>query len=267
MIEPLYFAQISDTHIGDTRDYVLNGHVAWDCTAELIHRLNNLPMKLDFVVHTGDVTTNPTPQAYSLACDLFEQLKLPVYYVAGNHDSAEGIRAHLTMPSDVQWLSEDQSQLVYRFERKGVRFLVLDGRASEELTPRGLVSDEQIDLLEEECQAERLPLVVFIHFPLLPLDSVWLDRRMTVVNGRSIHQILLQAKHRLRGVFSGHIHQPLQVLRDGLLYVSGASAVTQFGAWPHYEQTHFDLEMPPGFNLVKMLPDQTIVRQHTFPRP
>jgi 3',5'-cyclic AMP phosphodiesterase CpdA len=61
---PLYFVHISDTHFGPTTDYTRHGHAPWPCAQELVHIINNLTVKPAFVIHTGDVVTNPHPHAY-----------------------------------------------------------------------------------------------------------------------------------------------------------------------------------------------------------
>lgn len=48
---------------------------------------------------------------------------------------------------------------------------------------------------------------------------------------------------------------------------SVASTFAQLSAWPSDQDASLDPDYPPGFNVVTLLPDQTIVRQHTFPRP
>jgi hypothetical protein len=78
---------------------------------------------------------------------------------------------------------------------------------------------------------------------------------------------LLPAKKRLRGVFYGHIHQHMQTMKDGILYSSVASVVSQFGAWPGDLSTSYDNEHQPGYAFIHLLPEQTIVHQHTFVRP
>jgi 3',5'-cyclic AMP phosphodiesterase CpdA len=112
-----------------------------------------------------------------------------------------------------------------------------------------------------------LPVTLFMHYPVWPLNSEWMDGNMLVENGRVFHNLLLPAKERLRGVFHGHIHQPMQTVRDGILYCSAASAYSQLAAWPGDEMVQHDFDHDPGYGFVHLLPGQMIVHQHTFPRP
>lgn len=261
-----YFVQISDTHIGATADFRRHGHYALPSAERVVEIINNLPVTPDFVVHTGDVVSEPDPVAYRLAAQTFSRLRAPIYYVAGNHDRARDIHHFLPMGPKEE-ISDSRDTLSYTFEVKGYRFLVLDARGPDEIDPHGRFSQEQLALARQEAQQEGPPLTIFTHFPLLPLNSVWMDSNMLTVNGHLLHEALVPARDRLRGVFYGHVHQAMQTLRDGILYVSAASVFAQFNAWPNDLEVSFDAEHPPGYTFVHLLPEQTVIHQHTFPRP
>lgn len=264
--EAVYFVHITDTHIGPTPDYVPHGHPSLPCAQRVVEIINNLPIKPDFVVHTGDVVTDPEADSYLLAAETFSRLNLPIYYVNGNHDTADYIRRYLPM-GPKEDLSGKPHLLSYAFEVKGYRFLILDARGPDEIEPHGLLSEEQLEIARRELQAEGPPLTVFIHFPCLPLNSIWMDAYMLVLNGDKLHRMLVEARHRLRGVFFGHVHQHMQMVRDGVMYSSAASVFSQFTAWPGDATTGLDPDHPPAYSFVHLLPQQTIVHQHVFPRP
>lgn len=264
--ETVYFVHISDTHFGPTADYGRNGFIPYPCAQKLVDLINHLPTKPDFVIHTGDVATHPTPEAYTLAAETFARLTVPIYYVVGNHDTARHIHHLLPMGPKVD-LSDSLDVLSYAFEVKGHRFLVLDGRGPDEIDPHGLFSEAQLELARREATPDGPPLTIFMHYPLHPLNSPWMDQNALALNGAVMHQALLPARERLRGVFYGHIHQAMQTLRDGILYVAGASAFAQFTAWPTDQEPYSDADYPPGYSFVHLLPEQTIIRQHGFLRP
>jgi 3',5'-cyclic-AMP phosphodiesterase len=264
--DPLYFVHISDTHIGPTADYSRHGHYPLPCARRLVEIANNLPTRPDFVVHTGDVVTEPHPTSYLIAAEVFAQLDVPIYYVYGNHDTAADIRRYLLM-GPLQYLSDDPNLLSYAFECKGYRFLVVDARGPDEIDPHGLLSPEQLEIVRQEAQPTGPPLTIFIHYPAVPLNAPWMDANMLILNGEELRQALRPAAGRLCGVFHGHIHQPMQIMRDGILYVSVASAFSQFAAWPADVVTRYDPNHLPGYSFIHLLPGRTIIHQHTFPRP
>lgn len=264
--DPLYFVHISDTHFGPTKDYERHGFRPFPCAAALVDTINHLPQKPDFVVHTGDVTTHPDAAAYKLAREVLGRLEAPVYYVVGNHDTAVSIQRYLPMGPHAA-LSEDPDRLSYAFEVKGYRFVVLDARGPDDIDPHGLLPEEQLAIAHREAQPDGPPLAIFMHYPLHPLNAIWMDANMLVLNGQELHRALLPARERLRGVFYGHVHRSMQTVRDGILYVAVASTFSQFTAWPKDTVVSPDAAYPPAFNFVHLLPQQTIVHQHVISRP
>ncbi len=272
----VYFAHISDTHIGTTADFTRHGHASLPCAKRMVEIVNTMPIRPDFVIHTGDVVAEPQSSAYRLAAEVFAALEVPIYYAIGNHDTAADIRRYLPM-GPLEAAGSDPSRLSYTFEVKGYRFLILDARGPDEIDPQGLLPSSQLELVSQEAIAHgmpdnklpvnMLPLVIFIHYPVLPLNSIWMDNNMLIANGEELHRALIPARNRLRGVFHGHVHQHMQSTRDGIQYYSVASVFSQFAAWPNDVDTRFDPEHQPGYGFVHLLPEQTIVHQHTFPRP
>ena len=263
--ETVYFAIISDTHIGPTADYQRHERYPLPCARKLVQTINNLPTRPDFVIHTGDIVADPDLAAYELASGVFAAVEAPIYYVNGNHDAAADIHKYFSM-GPKQDVSADLGVLSYTFAVKGYRFLVLDARGPEEIDPNGLLSEAQLALVRQEAQPAGPPLTVFIHYPVLPLNSIWMDKNMLVLNGAELHEALLPASERLRGVFHGHVHQHMQTMRDGILYVATASAFSQFTAWPDHAETGYDPDHLPAYSFVHFMPEQTIIHQHTFPR-
>lgn len=264
--DPVYFVHISDTHFGPTAAFSRHGHAPLPCARRLVQIINDLPRRPDFVIHTGDVTNEPGYAAYRLAAETFARLDAPIYYVVGNHDTAAGIRRHLVM-GPKQDLDDDPDRLSYAFEVKGQRFLVLDARGPDEIDPHGLLPDSQLKVIAQETEPDGPPLTVFLHYPVLVMNSIWMDENMLVLNGDLLHQALRRCKGRLQGIFYGHVHQHMQNIRDGVRYASVASAFSQFAAWPNDADVRFDPDEPPGYSFVHLLPEQTIVHQHTFARP
>ena len=115
--ETVYFVHISDTHIGPTPDYSRHGHEPLPCARRLVEIINDLPTIPDFVIHTGDVVTDPHPDSYRLAAETFAKLSVPIYYVNGNHDTAADIQRYLSMGPKV--MASHLGELAYVFEVKG----------------------------------------------------------------------------------------------------------------------------------------------------
>lgn len=258
----LRFVHLSDTHLSPDPDYGRgqNGaaHSAREGAEALVRAVNVLPFQPDFILHTGDVVYDPDPAAYVVAQEILGQLKAPVLYVAGNHDDRTELQRTLG------GVSNPTPYYHYEREINGVQIIVLDSNGPAEV-PRGYVTPEQLNWFEERTAGFDLrPLIVTIHHNVLPVNIPWLDDFMRTTNGWDVHVTLMPVRGRLRGVFSGHVHQPLDTVRDGILYVSAASSWCQFHAYPEQVDTIDDTGSGPGFNIVTVTHDQTYIRHCRF---
>lgn len=226
----LTFIHISDTHIHRDPTYTgpfvpFGAHEGVDA---LIRAINALPYPVDFVLHTGDIMTDPeAAEEYLIAIEMLRKIRYPVYYIPGNHDRPQHVRRML-MQHDTAALSSD-----YEFEVKGVQFVCLDSSKQDE--HYGYLTPQQLAWLDAICKTDDpRPLVVALHHHPLPLSVPWLDP-IVLRNGEDMHQTLLQARQRLRGVFYGHIHEHIVTVRDNISYYSVPSAWFQTQSW--YGQT------------------------------
>ncbi len=255
----LTFVHISDTHISQDREYGKHHttHSTQAGAEALVKAVNALPFDVDFVLHTGDVVYNPDAEAYTTAKAILSQLTRPVYYLSGNHDAGADLQRMLLGRTEIL------SPFSYTFDANGFQIVCLDSNGSAEV-PRGNIVPQQLEWLNAICSAQDVrPLIVAVHHNALPVGSPWLDDYMRITNGTDLHQILLKAKNRLRGVFFGHVHQNIQMLQDGILYTSALSSWGQFKSWPGSSETVND-DDTPGFNVVSVTDDQTFIRRWSF---
>lgn len=256
----LRFAHISDTHLSADPHYNSDGapHTPLIGAKALVHQINKLDTPLDFVLHTGDVAFDPDETAYETAREVLSEIRVPVYYLVGNHDYAVPLQRVLL------GIAEPKAPYDYEFEVNGVQFICLDSNRPA-LPYRGKLSDEQFAWLEGLCSApDDRPLIVALHHPaLLTGVPVW-DEKMSLVDGERFHQTLLRAKNRLRGVFSGHVHQNVQIVRDGIPYFSSLSSWYQMQYSPEMTSLEKDTFGQPGFSVVQVMRDQLTVQQHRY---
>jgi len=257
----LTFVHISDTHIHADPTYT-GSHVDFSSrqpVQRLIDTINNLEMEIDFVMHTGDITHFPeTPEHYHIARDILSQIKYPVYYVPGNHDNVAMFQKEFVGLSD----SDIKAHYDYQLDCNGVQIVMLDSHAPVDKPGNhdGHLAEEQLTYLDEICSADDdRPLVIGIHHHALPTEAPWLDG-IVLKNGLELHQILLKAKSRLRGIFYGHIHESVVTVRDGISYYSVHSGWHQTRTWYAAENPAREYIHNPGFNLVTLTATDTFVR-------
>ncbi|HUJ75198.1 MAG TPA: metallophosphoesterase [bacterium] len=263
------FIHITDTHVAPSPEFAHYGHAPLANLEALVDTINSLQFPVDFVLHTGDVVEDKSEEAYRLARRALSRLRLPIYYVAGNHDDAAILQRVVLQRKPVA------GPFDYAMTVDGVRVVVLDSRGPRD--PSGTLSDEQISGLRSICKEEGGPLAIAIHHPPLPLDSQWLDNGWAVPDGTTPPMLLdrgpefldaiAPARERIRGVFFGHIHRAYQVVHRGVLFASAPSSFGQLLTWPSQAAPEAAPAEPAGFSLVTITGHQTIVRQHHLPRP
>jgi 3',5'-cyclic-AMP phosphodiesterase len=200
--EALRFVQITDTHLGD-RDH-------GERTRRLVEEINRLPFEVDCVVHTGDIFAGGVPAApeRERLMAVFRDLKVPVYFLPGNHD----IPAADPEPGAALYRRE-VGPLVHRADHRGVALVFA---YTEPLALGFAVAgyDPEAEIESALAAAGGRPVLVFHHRPAVE------DVFNGVVHpgwdpaGRLRFERLL-GRHPVRAVVTGHFH------RDELHWAGG----------------------------------------------
>ena len=193
------FVQISDSHIGFKK---LANPDPVATLRETVAKIRSLPVKPEFVLHTGDITHLATPEQFDLAQSVLGELGIPVKYVPGEHDMAGGTDPR---PYQDRFGVGTLGEGWYSFDAGGVHFIGLNSVLHLADKGLGSLGDDQLVWLKKDLArtATSTPIVLFSHFPLWALYPDWgwgtadgavalgLLRRfgsVTVLNGH-IHQI------------------------------------------------------------------------------
>jgi 3',5'-cyclic AMP phosphodiesterase CpdA len=238
----LRILQISDTHLSADRDFKLAPGIhpfsrVQALITEIRAWIERDGVPIDCVIHTGDLVHRghlPLSDDAStrLGVEWFRSLPIPVYWVIGNHDHRRALCAFAGPPPG-ESLTAEPDRLAYHFVLQGERILIVDARGPLEIDPQGEISPEQLQKISEVLESTREPITFFMHYPAVSLGCDWIDRTMLVRNGLKLHEILQAHRDRVRGVFFGHIHRPMSVFRDGILYASCGSSTMHFPNWPN----------------------------------
>ena len=268
MSEILRFVHISDTHIGSESDFELKGATTLPRAKALVEHLNRLPDPVEVVIHTGDMATDADKtgddsRSTQVAAGVFSSLRHPLLVFNGNHDSL----AHLAQEFgeiDGTPLDDREHTRAKHWTIGGHRFVFLDARGELELDPAGEVAEAQLRGLDAVIEQTDEPLAVFLHYPPVELDS-WFDDRLLIANRAALHERFQRLGSRLRGVFFGHIHCSLQVVRDGVFYCAVGAASCQFRPWREIEDDErYAPEDAIFYNYVTLTPTSVIVKQRAI---
>ncbi len=146
-----YFVQITDTHYDEPGSE--------ERINKVINAVNNLPMEIECVVHTGDVTQEKLENDSTVnnAIALFNKFKMPIHFLPGNHD----ILWKRYKETKQSYLDNFGSLTTYR-EYKGVVFLLI----FTEPLAQSFSDSSYNPLVELEIglkQAAGKPVIVFHH--------------------------------------------------------------------------------------------------------
>jgi predicted phosphodiesterase len=266
----LEIIHVSDTHFGPDRSLTIRAANACQRAEALVAGIRALPFVPDFIVHTGDVVNDPDPAAYALAAEVLADLPAPVYYATGNHDEVPMMRDALAFGPLEPLVAESEDRLCYRIAGatgEKVEFFVMDGRVPPVEGPHGHLSESQITAVLDRITGTK-PVAIFVHYPLTPIGSKWIDEHLLVTNGPEFQKALAaKAGGQLRGIFSGHLHRAITLFRDGILNSGVSSPACEFTSGPDDTSCEYIAGGPIPFNHLTFTASATMVKSYTLPFP
>jgi 3',5'-cyclic-AMP phosphodiesterase len=198
------FLQISDSHVGFNKPANPDARATYQ---EAVSKILALPVKPDFILHTGDITQLSKDQEFDDAEQIIKQTGLPVFHVPGEHDmlDEDAGKAYLD-----RFGKGTKGAGWYSFDHKGVHFVALINVVNLKAGGMGNLGGDQLEWLEKDLagRPSSQPIVVFAHIPLWTVYADWgwgtddatqalsyLKRfgSVTVLNGH-IHQITQKAE-------------------------------------------------------------------------
>lgn len=214
------FVQVSDTHIGFNTAGVntdVNGTLQ-----QTISRINALPQRPHFVLHTGDVSHMSKPAEFDTAYQLMNTIKTSnFFYVPGEHDVLNDQGANFRQRFLTGGSRATQSW--YSMDIEGVHFIGLSNAG--ELDAFGLLGPEQLGWLQKDLSSVKkdTPLVVFAHVPLFTVYTPW-----SWETKDSAQVLALLKPYSAVTVLNGHIHQVVtQVEGTVNFYTANSTAFPQ----------------------------------------
>jgi 3',5'-cyclic AMP phosphodiesterase CpdA len=209
----LNFLQISDSHVGFDKPANPN---AIGTLEQAIGKIQTLPVRPSFIIHTGDITHLSKPAEFDDADRIISQARLDVHYVPGEHD---------ILDEDVKLYRERYGRGTlgsgwYSFDMDGVHFVGLVNVANLKAGGQGSLGEEQLAWLADDLagRSASTPIVVFAHIPLWTVYPAW--GWGTEDGGRALEM--------LRGfgsvtVLNGHIHQVMQKVEGNVTFHTAPS--------------------------------------------
>jgi RNA polymerase sigma factor (sigma-70 family) len=161
------FLQISDSHVGFDKPANPN---ALGTLEEAINKINAMPVKPSFMIHTGDITHLSKAAEFDNADRIISQAKLDVHYVPGEHDFLD---------EEVKFYRERYGRGAkgagwYSFDASGVHFIGLVNVVDLKAGGLGNLGAEQLEWLEADLKgrSKSTPIVVFARRASSPTDTI-----------------------------------------------------------------------------------------------
>ena len=201
----MLIAQITDLHVGARGETFFGGYEPAGAVAGVVARLNATEPRPDLVLFTGDLTENPTPEAYAEARGLLAPLEIPMVAVPGNHDDRRLLRE--TLGSLGARVGEGEF-LQLDFEAGPVRMIGLD-TVEDALAPGGQLCEARLDWVAARLvEARERPTVMFMHHQPFATGIGGMDR-IGCGNGERLAEIVGR-NPQVRRVLCGHVHRAVE---------------------------------------------------------
>lgn len=210
----LAFVQISDSHIGF--DKAANPDVTATLQAA-IDKINALPMRPEFVLHTGDISHLSKPSEFDTLEQMLKGIRTErIYYVPGEHDVLEDDGAQYRE----RFAKNAKGDGWYSFDHKGTHFVGLVNVMNLKAGGLGTLGHEQLEWLEADMKTLKAstPVVVFAHIPLWSVYPQW-------GWGTDDSEQALSYLKRFGSVtvLNGHIHQTMQKVEGNITFHTAMS--------------------------------------------
>ena len=208
------FLQISDTHIGFSKD--ANPDVS-GTLMQTIELVNRLPQPPALTLHTGDITHLSKPAEFDLAQQMLAGLRGgELHTVPGEHDTTD--------PAVTEYFSRfgkaSEDRGYYSFQHAGVHFLALVNVLQFRAGGLGTLGAEQVAwaIADLKARTASTPVVVFAHMPLWTIYEPWGwgtgDVEPVVAELRRFGSVT---------ILNGHIHQIVQKVEGNITYHTARS--------------------------------------------
>ena len=240
--------QITDLHLfSDTNKSIhgVNTQSSFDAVLSVATQVFDSP---DLMLFTGDLYHEPSTDNYDRLFDTLTQTNIPYVAMAGNHDVTLELDEHLPFHRRRHLPVEVDARLIgcACLELAHWDVLLLDTSCAGQVY--GKLSACALDWLAKNLAASVRPCVIFCHHPMVSVNSQWIDAHM-LANADDFWQVVAPHQQRLKGIFVGHIHQEMQVIKHEVPVFGCPSTGVQFK--PFCKDYTIDC-CPPGLRWINL---------------
>lgn len=195
------FVQISDSHIGFDKPANPDSTATFNAALD---KIRALPTPPDFILHTGDISHGATPEQFEQATAALNALKIPVFYVPGEHDIVDPTTFEAFKS---RFGAGAKNGAFYSFDHKGAHFVGLNNVVELKTRGMGFLGPDQLAWLADDLKGKSsdTPIVLFGHIPLWTIAPEWGWGTLDAPEAMA-----LLARFGSVTVLNGHVHQIFQ---------------------------------------------------------
>jgi Icc protein len=202
--------QLSDCHVSEGAGPTYRGADPRETLRLLVDRI--IEWAPDVVLATGDLSEDGSEASYAWLADELARIPARLLTTPGNHDDAVRMKACFAdCAVDDAVVLEDDWQLV----------LVGSAKPGE---IGGRFEAPQLEALDAALAGSDRPALVALHHQPFAVGSPWIDRYALAEPERLLRVL---ARHpRVRLLVWGHVHQDVEIRRQGMVGLGAPSTVS-----------------------------------------
>jgi len=213
-VKPLTFVQVSDSHIGFTKDANPDARATFRDAVALIKAM---PQKPAFILHTGDVTQLSKDQEFADADAILSEAGVTAFHVPGEHDMLDEGQGKAFLD---RYGKNTKGDGWFSFDHSGVHFVGLVNVKQLQAGGMGHLGADQLAWLEKDLagRSSSQPIVVFAHIPLWTVYADW-----GWGTDDSAQALSMLKRFGSVTVLNGHIHQVQQKVEGNVSFHTARS--------------------------------------------
>ncbi|WP_206483745.1 metallophosphoesterase [Thalassotalea sp. G2M2-11] len=190
------FAQISDSHLYAKKSALHHGANVYQNLCDVLIDIAQ-QADIQFIVFTGDLTQDHSPDAYQNFVDAVAQaqIKIPVYYLAGNHDEQALLDQYL---SGEPFCQQKQVLLAHW------QLHLLNSKSD---TPAGFITLDEMNKVQVRQEQGKWQMMMMHHHAC---DVDYFIDRHGLLNKMAFYSWLAEMP-KLKGLACGHVHNAMEL--------------------------------------------------------
>lgn len=242
--ESVKLIQLTDTHLCREAGGTLLGIDTDASLQAVIDLVKSEHSQQDLVLGTGDLSDNGSLPAYERVQSYFKQLDGEYIWLPGNHDDRKQMAE----------VVGDPARLCSEIHIGHWQLVALDSQIPGEVGGRlGEPELARLEIALTRGAENNLYSFICMHHQPVPVGCDWLDEQMVSDAGAFFD--VLDRFPAVRGVLWGHVHQAVDIERNGVALMSSPSTCAQFA--PDSREFRAQ-DIPPGYRWLELSSDGSI---------